>query len=45
MTLFPDSIKEKAVVIPFTAKEFANIGTPSVGSLLSVKISLLNEAI
>lgn len=41
----PDDIKDKLFVIPLSAKEFAVLGKPSVGAELSMKISLLSEAI
>ena len=44
-TIFPIDLKENAFVMPLTAKEFANLGNPSIGAVLSMKISQLDEAI
>ncbi len=44
-TIFPIDLKERAFVLPLTAKEFAILGNPSIGVVLSVKISQLDEAV
>ena len=42
---FPSSGKNHTFIIPLSDKEFAEIGSPSVGATISLKISLLSESV